>query len=248
MPIPNWIKDPILRRLYARIGLTYNSVGVPLAMTKYLRKGTPMKLIDVGARTGEFVRVIDRYCGIERALLVEPQPEHAAFLRNNFPTPRFEVAQCALAEKPGSMELEINQFDATTSILQTKRDMPENARFDVSVARRVPCELKTLDSLTSQHQFGPVDLLKVDVQGAEHLVFAGATETLRSTKMIWCEVSFRPLYVGSSLFSDIYEQMIAAGFGLFELEGGFRSLENEMLQADAFFIRRDLAPKERGIS
>jgi FkbM family methyltransferase len=238
MPIPAWIKEPILHRLYQRIGITYNSVGVPLAMTKYLKKGTPMKLIDVGARTGEFARVIERYCGIERALLVEPQPDHAAFLRAHFPAPRFDVAQCALSDKPGTMELEINQFDATTSILPTKREIPENARFDVSVARRVPCELQTLDALTRQLEFGPVDLLKVDVQGAEHLVFAGAPETLRSVKMIWCEVSFRPLYVGSSLFGDIYDQMVAAGFGLFELEGGFRTLENEMLQADAFFVRR----------
>ena len=238
MPIPLWIKEPILRRLYQRIGITYNSVGLPFALTKYLHKGIPMKLIDIGARTGEFVDVIEKYSGIERALLVEPQPDHAAFLRDKYPAPRFAVAQCALSDRPGTMELEINQFDATTSILETRRDIPEHARFDVSVARRVPCELQTLDALTRQHNFGPVDFLKVDVQGAEHLVFAGATETLKTVKMVWCEVSFRPLYVGSSLFGDIYEQMYAAGFGMFELEGGYRTLEGEMLQADAFFIRR----------
>jgi len=238
MPIPTWIKEPFLRRLYQRIGITYNNAGVPLPMTKYLKKGVPMTLVDVGARTGEFVRVIEKYCGIERAVLVEPQPEHAAFLRQNFPAPRFAVAQCALSDRPGSMELEINVFDATTSILETRRDIPEAARFDVSMARRVPCELQTLDALMQEHKFGSVDLLKIDVQGAEHLVFAGAKETLRSVKMVWCEVSFRPLYVGSALFADIYDQMIAAGFAMFELEGGYRTLEGEMLQADAFFIRR----------
>ena len=76
MPIPLWIKEPILRRLYQRIGITYNSVGLPFALTKYLHKGIPMKLIDIGARTGEFVDVIEKYSGIERALLVEPQPDH----------------------------------------------------------------------------------------------------------------------------------------------------------------------------
>jgi len=238
MPIPSWIKEPILRCLYQRIGITYNSVGVPLAMTKYLKKGVPLTLVDIGARTGEFTRVIEAYCGIERALLVEPQPEHAAFLRRKFPSPRFDVAQCALSDRPGSMELEINVFDATTSILETRRDIPEASRFDVSLARRVPCELQTLDALMQKHKFGPVDLLKVDVQGAEHLVFAGAAETLPSVKMIWCEVSFRPLYVGSALFAGIYEQMMAAGFAMLELEGGYRTLEGELLQADALFIRR----------
>jgi len=238
MPIPAWIKEPILRRLYQRIGITYNNAGLPFAMSKYLRQGESLTLIDVGARTGDFTQVIEKVCGIKRALLVEPQPDHAALLRKTFPTPRFDVVQCALSDRSGSMELEINEFDATTSILKTKRGMPEMARFDVSVARRVPCEFQTLDALTRQYKIGPVDLLKVDVQGAEHLVFAGATETLRSVKMIWCEVSFRPLYEGSALFGDIYEQMMAAGFGMFDLEAGYRTLEGELLQADALFIRR----------
>jgi len=245
MPIPAWIKDPILRRLYRRIGITYNNAGLPFAMSKYLRQDEPVTLIDVGARTGDFAQVIEKYCGIKRALLVEPQPDHAALLRKTFPVPRFDVAQCALSDRPGTMELEINEFDATTSILKTRRDLPEMARFDVSVARRVPCELQTLDALTRQYKIGPVDLLKVDVQGAERLVFDGAAETLPSVKMVWCEVSFRPLYDGSSLFGDIYEQMMAAGFGLFELEAGYRTLEGELLQADALFIRRELTPKGR---
>jgi len=50
---------------------------------------------------------------------------------------------------------------------------------------------------------GGMDLLKIDVQGAERLVFDGAAARLDECLVVWTEVEMVPLYCGQPLFGDI---------------------------------------------
>lgn len=95
--------------------------------------------------------------------------------------------------------------------------------------------MTTLDSLFESTSHW--DLLKLDVQGAEHLVLAGARETLKQTSLIWTEVSFVRLYEEAVLFHDLYQTLKKLGFRLLEIQEAFRSQTGELLQADALFAR-----------
>jgi hypothetical protein len=55
--------------------------------------------------------------------------------------------------------------------------------------------------------------------------------------MICTEVSFTPLYEGSSIFSEIYDFLGDRGFRLLSLREGFRGKDSELLQGDAVFAR-----------
>jgi FkbM family methyltransferase len=68
----------------------------------------------------------------------------------------------------------------------------EKARHAVSTAR--------LDDLLAP---GQMDVLKIDVQGAERLVFDGAAQRLDECLVVWTEVEFVPLYRDQPLFGDI---------------------------------------------
>jgi FkbM family methyltransferase len=48
-----------------------------------------------------------------------------------------------------------------------------------------------------------VDLIKIDIQGAELMVFRNATDRLADALVIHTEVEFLPMYVGQPLFSDV---------------------------------------------
>ncbi len=64
----------------------------------------------------------------------------------------------------------------------------------------------------------------------------GAQQSLKRTRLIWVEVSFRPLYEGSAVFSEVYDFLAGHGFYLGGLQEGFRGDGRELLQADALFL------------
>jgi FkbM family methyltransferase len=230
-------KKLVKRYIFSKAGIDFNPYGVPYALGKYLAHLSNLTLIDVGASRGDFIRSVDQMCGVAHGVLVELQPERARELRSEFREPRFDVLECALSNRPGQLEVEINHDDLTTSILPTKRDLPEVAAIDVRSKGTIVCESLTLDMVADRVGMRNLDLLKLDVQGAEHLVIEGGTNTLSRTKMIWTELSFVSLYDGSCLYSDIVSILQRMGFALFELTPVFRGPRGELLQSDALFMR-----------
>ena len=234
-------KDLIKEFLCRKLHVEFNSVGFPLALARRLERGKPIVLVDVGAFEGWFTRVVSRHCGVREGVLVEPMPQRIESLHREFPPPRYQTFCCAASDRAGVVDFEVNQFEASSSMLPMLRELEQvqGTVMQCPSTGTIECPTRTLDSITSQAGLPAIDLLKVDVQGAEHLVLAGAHDTLARTHLIWIEVSFRPLYVGASVFSEIYEQLDALGFSLAELEPGFRSQTGELLQADALFMKRN---------
>lgn len=64
-------------------------------------------------------------------------------------------------------------------------------------------ETVSLDTFSRRHELGPIDFIKIDIQGAELDVFAGGTATLAGTLGIVTEVEFVPLYKQQPLFGDV---------------------------------------------
>lgn len=64
-----------------------------------------------------------------------------------------------------------------------------------------------------------IDLIKIDVQGAELDVFQGAAEKLDDALVIWTEVEFVPLYENQPLFAEVDQYMRQKGFIFHTFEG-----------------------------
>lgn len=243
-------EKPILRRrLKAALRLALQSAlripcpavyGIPYVLLQRLQKNVPLYVVDVGAHDGEFTFGLASYCGLEAAVLVEPLPHKAAKLREKFRPPHYQVFECALAAAPGEAELRINEMEATSSLFSIRRDMPELNALPLGRERVVRVAQRTLDGAIAEAGLPRIDVLKIDVQGAEHLVLSGAAETLSRTRIVWTECSFKPLYDGSSTFTDIYAALNAAGFRLLEMSPTFRSHTGELLQSDLLFVNSQL--------
>jgi FkbM family methyltransferase len=211
---------------------------LPRALADRLPRGTPVTVVDVGAYEGEFTASVARTCGVRHGVLIEPLPGRAARLRQRFPPPRFQVVECAASDATGRAHLKAQEAEFTSSVLPIRGELHAFSGVPLGTTREIPCALETLDHLLSGTAFGQIDLLKIDVQGYEDRVLRGADETLARTRWVWVEVSFMPLYDGSCTFEDVHRLLGAAGFGLTDLEPGFRSPEGELLQSDALFSRR----------
>jgi FkbM family methyltransferase len=228
-----WVKE----RIAVTFNIPYSRFGVPIPIMEALPRSERVTLIDAGASNGSFTAAMDRYCGIRKAMLIEPQPKRVEQMKSRFPGERFFFACAAVSSEQGSMEMEVLNWDYSSSILPVRRDLPAlHAAVDLGVREKIQVEVTTLDTLCDRFHFDEtIDLLKIDVQGAESLVLAGAAKTLRRTRLIWMELSLQPLYEGSVTAERMIRLCRDHGFVLRHIEEGFWSSEKELLQVDALF-------------
>jgi protein O-GlcNAc transferase len=103
------------------------------------------------------------------------------------------------------------EWPLTASLLEPDRSVLD--RFHmlgdlVRVKARLQVSTVRLDDVIPP---GGMKLLKIDVQGAEAMVFDGAPRRLGECLMVWTEVEFLPLYSGQPLFGDIDQQLRGHG-------------------------------------
>ncbi len=100
--------------------------------------------------------------------------------------------------------------------------------------------MRTLDSLLPS---GRIDLLKLDVQGAERRVLAGAAECLARTSVIMIETNFVSHYEGDDLFGDLGELLGEHGFQFWTMTALFYSPAGQAMWADAVFVRQSVSAR-----
>lgn len=83
-------------------------------------------------------------------------------------------------------------------------------------------------------------LLKLDVQGYELEVLAGAPKTLTKTEVLLLEVSLLEYNEGQPLMHQVIAFLAERGFLPFDICGGLRRYaDNALFQTDIIFVRND---------
>ena len=85
--------------------------------------------------------------------------------------------------------------------------------------KEIKVQSDTLDNWCANNKVVEVDIMWVDVQGAELLVFRGAENILSNTRIIMTEVGLKPYYEGHTLKEDIDKFLAELGFE--ELKSSF---------------------------
>jgi FkbM family methyltransferase len=118
------------------------------------------------------------------------------------------------------------------------------------------CEVRTasLDKFAADHGVEGVDLIKIDVQGAELEIFQGGANLLRTVSCIVSEVEFVPLYKDQPLFGDVDAFLRGQGFLFHKFLGlsgrtmkplivnGDINAAIQHMWSDAVFVRNLLEP------
>src|ERR1700733_10279150 len=105
----------------------------------------------------------------------------------------------------------------TSSLFEPNMDLLlkfQNLGELVQVEKTHAVEARRLDDMP---ELEGTDFLKVDVQGAELMVFEGAARILENALVVDTEVQFVPLYKGASQFGEIDSFLRSKGFLLHRL-------------------------------
>ena len=193
-------------------------------------------VIDAGANRGAFTDAFLRLHEPERVVLVEAIPDLAMKLQAKFEgDPRITVVSAALSDRNGEAQFEINRSEASSSLLPIDPRNSEWFSRDLSVENSITVMTLTLPELMNRQQLASVDLLKLDLQGAERLVLSGGAEVLDRVRVIYTEVFFERLYEGAWLFGETNEFLAGRGFKLCGLSNIVHAAGGDLVQANATF-------------
>ncbi|MBI5211299.1 MAG: FkbM family methyltransferase [Elusimicrobia bacterium] len=164
--------------------------------------GPGQTVVDVGAHIGAFSLMTARLVGPSgRVFAFEPSPATLDLLRRNVERNGLawiKVHPVALADAEGEAEL----FTAGD------QDNPAADTLAAVAGRRaVKVRLCRLDDILAEEGVSRVDLLKIDVEGAEHRALDGAAKTLARTSRVVLEA--HPPRVGPD---EIARRLQGAGF------------------------------------
>lgn len=183
--------------------------------------------VDVGAARGEWTRALLPKLTDCRFTMFEPLKENIAELEGvqAASNGRAVFRNEAVGRQSGTLSLHVHS-DQTSSF----------ASEWGGAAREVP--VHRLDDLLADGSLKPFDLLKLDVQGAELDVLAGAELALTSCQAVQVEVSFRRVYDGAPLAQAVIVHMAGRGFRVFDICDTYkRPTDRALLQADLIFAR-----------
>ena len=178
--------------------------------------------LDIGANFGFFACLMAKQCPRGRVLGIEPDRRIADLARDNLFANglggRADII-CAAASHNGQGLTLYRRASrsASTSIVKPRRaDAPYG---EEPVAEAFKARSVRIDDLAEGLE-GRVDFVKIDVEGAEPLVLAGARETIRRNRDITIVMEWSPAQIAAAGFDveAFAEDTTALGLQAFSLE------------------------------
>lgn len=210
----------------------------PIADMQRLLTGVKTPVIfDVGAHVGGVARQFRRSFPTSRVYAFEPFPESFARLkRNTSGDPNITALPFGLSDRNGTQTFHSNALPETNSLLASHPhgSVVWGAGLLDTVAT-VEAEFKTMESAARDLGVTRIDLLKMDVQGAEHLVMAGAGAIPIS--VIYAEAMTQKSYAGQLRFDRLLEAYYRRGFDLFNIYNLCNTPDGLLRCVDVVFVR-----------
>lgn len=198
-------------------------------------------LIDIGANEGQFALDLLEAGYRGEIISIEPQATpHQKLEQRAAAWGRWRAApRMCMGERNGTAAINIAANSVSSSILDVL-DTSTSANADTRYIGREDVAIRRLDDWADDEAgLGTAPIgLKLDVQGYEQQVLAGAERLLPAVRVLILEMSLSPLYEGSATFSQLFTSLEDIGFspsGIFPGFSDTRSLR--MLQVDGVFER-----------
>jgi FkbM family methyltransferase len=171
-------------------------------------------IVELGAHTGDDSDWLDAACSeATHHILVEPDPRNCQIILDRSAqnpinrTRRLIIG--AVSDKPGIQAFHFSDNARTgdhgSGSLRQPTGHLEMKHITFNFSGMVQCY--TLDQIFEREWLSKIDLLWVDVQGAEDLMIRGGQMALKHTRYLFVEVETVELYAGQALERDLYAML-----------------------------------------
>lgn len=211
-------------------------------------------VLDVGANTGQFAKELRTigYAGVIHSF--EPVPNaYRELVKNASNDPLWQVHPVGLGRTPGTLSINISGNNAESSSFLEMGSRHLEVAPESRTVERFDAKILTVDQCMRELGFpGTCRMLKVDTQGYESEVLAGAADTLGGFRFLHLELSLVPLYNGQKLMHELLAVCYEAGFAVVDLHpymfdgrNGHLLQVNALLERDEKNVPLDSPPKSR---
>lgn len=190
-----------------------------LHFLKRLQQFQPRLCIDIGANVGSYTEALLEVTDA-RVICFEPLPatySRLTVLKDTYGD-RVQMKNCAIGDSNSSMTL---HYDPDRTALSSLADSALNVDYvKQCCTETATVEVRTLDDVLerefSEHLHDGIDLLKIDVEGFEHQVLAGAQQTILrfQPRFIQMEYNMHQMYAMQSLWQ--FSQLLS-GYECYQL-------------------------------
>lgn len=149
-------------------------------------------MVDLGANFGEISLYFAKNFPEASILAIEASPENYSVLQENIATQFFRTENItainkAVSDKPGEINITAGMGSENTILFN--ENFEKNYRGYERGMEKVAAD--TLVDILSDHNVQNIDFLKVDIEGAEPLLYESLDTLLAKIRAIYIEVSWR---------------------------------------------------------
>ncbi|MEA1887459.1 MAG: FkbM family methyltransferase [Bacteroidota bacterium] len=175
-----------------------------LTLIRKLTKLSPSLVIDGGANTGNYSLMVNRFCGDAKILSFEPVEQTFNILKENTKdSERIKPVRKGLFSSDATKKINIFPLNTHSSIYDIK-GLPYDRTASVSI------NMTTGDSVMKEYGINYIDLLKLDLEGAEYEALKGFSKAFenKQIRMIQFEYGYINITTRKLLlyFYEFFEQ------------------------------------------
>lgn len=202
-------------------------------------------VFDVGANRGQYARRLRRLGYTGRIVSFEPTSQTFAELEKAAAQdPDWHVYRCGLGREETTAEIHTGWKTMNSLLGPSDYGRDRYSRFDTSDTEEI--RVRRLDGVMDEALEGLADprpYLKMDTQGYDLEVFAGAGKRIEEFVGMQSEVAVLRLYEGSPGMGEAVAAYEAAGFGITGMYPVTReATTGRVIEFDCVLMRADAAP------
>lgn len=205
------------------------------------KPASELVIFDLGAFVGNIAKMYEELFPGSHIYCFEPFPDSFEQLTQNVAGhPNIHPVAKAVGKEPGSTHFQVNKYAPTNSILATHQQGATTwGKGLLETESIIEVEVTTLDAFMEASNIDYIDILKMDVQGAEYLVLEGAKKALSAGKvgLVYTEIILLPTYQEQQPIDETIAFMRKYGYELFNFYNQSMTPEGQLRQVDALFFK-----------